>query len=175
MKIKTLTWLTSATVLMLIASGCNKDKVDFSAEVKPILNKRCISCHGGVKKNGGFSVLFRHEAIDTTDSGKPSIVPGHPELSEVVRRINSSDPEVRMPYKEDPLTKEEIEILTRWIDEGAEWGDHWAYQPPKPVEVPKDKTLLSSVGSTDGEEWAKNDIDYFILEKLEKEALQPSP
>lgn len=175
MEIKKLTFITSAIAsVLVIATSCTREKVNFSAEVKPILNKRCISCHGGVKKNGGFSVLFRHEAIDTTDSGKPSIVPGHPELSEVVRRINSSDPEVRMPYKEDPLTKEEIEILTRWIEEGAEWGEHWAYQPPQPVEVPKGNTLLSSL-DTPEEEWAKNDIDYFILEKLEKEELKPSP
>ena len=175
MKIKKLTFITFAIASMIVfITGCNREKVDFSSEVKPILNKRCISCHGGVKKNGGFSVLFRYEAIDTTDSGKPSIVPGHPELSEVVRRINSSDPEVRMPYKEEPLTKEEIEILTRWIDEGAEWGEHWAYQSPKPVEVPKDNALLSSL-ETPEDEWAKNDIDYFILEKLENEKLEPSP
>jgi hypothetical protein len=153
--------------------GCDQQKVDFSAEVKPILNKRCISCHGGVKKNGGFSVLFRHEAIDTTESGKPSIVPGHPELSEVVRRINSGDPEYRMPYKEEQLTKYEIDILTRWIEEGANWGDHWAYQPPKPIEVPNDNTLLSGFGSTDAA-WTSNEIDQFISEKLEQEKLEPS-
>jgi hypothetical protein len=163
----------SVVSILVITASCSRDKVDFSAEVKPILNKRCIACHGGVKKNGGFSVLFRHEAIDTTESGKPSIVPGHPELSEVVRRINSKDPEVRMPYKEDPLTREEIDILTRWIEEGAEWGEHWAYQPPQPVEVPKDNTVLSSFETPEGE-WARNDIDYFILEKLKEENLQPS-
>ncbi len=162
------------TFLVILLVSCGPDKIDFSAEVKPILNKRCITCHGGVKKNGGFSVLFRYEAIDTTESGKPSIVPGHPELSEVVRRINSNDPEVRMPYKEDPLTKKEIEILTRWIEQGAEWGEHWAYQSPRPVDVPENNMRLSSVGSIDGEEWAKNEIDYFILEKLENEQLEPS-
>src|SRR5690349_50277 len=110
--------------LWVSVTSCKEEKIDFSTQVKPILNKRCISCHGGVKKNGGFSVLFRHEAIDTTESGKPSIVPGHSELSEVIRRINSNDPEVRMPYKEEQLTREEIDILTRWIDEGANWGEH---------------------------------------------------
>src|SRR5688572_17548935 len=106
MRVKHYTFISSIAIsLIILATGCGRDKIDFSAEVKPILNKRCISCHGGVKKNAGFSVLFRHEAIDTTESGKPSIVPGHPELSEVVRRITSSDPEVRMPYKEEPLTK----------------------------------------------------------------------
>lgn len=161
-------------VACLVCIGCAKEKVDFSAEVKPILNKRCISCHGGVKKNGGFSVLFRHEAIDTTESGKPSIVPGHPELSEVIRRINSSDPEYRMPYKEEPLTQKEIDILTRWIDEGANWGEHWAYQKPQSIEVPNDNNLFSSFGSAD-EKWASNEIDHFIISTLKKEKLEPSP
>jgi len=159
---------------VLLTLQCADKPVDFSAEVKPILNKRCISCHGGVKKNGGFSVLFREEAIDTTESGKPSIVPGHSELSEVIRRITSNDPEVRMPYKEEPLTKQEIDILTRWIDQGAAWGEHWAYQPLKPVHVPTTSTLLSSSGNSEGE-WAQNDIDRFILDRLEKEQLKPSP
>ena len=160
-------------VACLALAGCGKDKVDFSAEVKPILNKRCISCHGGVKKNGGFSVLFRHEAIDTTESGKPSIVPGHADLSEVIKRIKSSDPEYRMPYKEEALTQNEIDILTRWIDEGANWGEHWAYQKPEPVEIPKDQTLFSSLGSSD-EEWASNEIDKFVYATLKKEKLTPS-
>lgn len=161
-------------ILSVVAlNSCTEDKVDFSTEVKPILNKRCISCHGGVKKNGGFSVLFRHEAIDTTESGKPSIVPGHPELSEVIRRINSNDPEMRMPYKEEQLTKEEIDILTRWIDEGANWGEHWAYQPLTGVSVPKQNTLFSSVGDAE-DEWEKNEIDHFILAKMKTEDLEPS-
>lgn len=160
-------------ILCFLFNSCGKKKVDFSADVKPILNKRCIACHGGVKKNGGFSVLFRHEAIDTTESGKPSIVPGHPELSEVIKRITSKDPEYRMPYKEEPLTQDEIDILTAWIDEGANWGEHWAYQPPQEVEVPKDKKLLSSLGS-DEQTWATNDIDHFILDGLQKVNLKPS-
>lgn len=172
---KTSAYIISLFTIALCISllSCTQEKVDFSAQVKPILNKRCISCHGGVKKNGGFSVLFRHEAIDTTESGKPSIVPGHSELSEVIRRINSNDPEVRMPYKEEQLTRDEIDILTRWIDEGANWGEHWAYQPLAPVELPKDNTLLSSFGSSDNG-WAKSGIDHFILAKLKDENLTPS-
>jgi hypothetical protein len=154
--------------------SCSDNKVDFSADVKPILNKRCISCHGGVKKNGGFSVLFRHEAIDTTESGKPSIVPGHPELSEVVKRITSSDPEYRMPYKEEALTQKEIDILTRWIEEGANWGEHWAYQAPTHVDIPKSNKLFSSL-TPSNETTGLTQIDQFILAKLEEEKLQPSP
>jgi hypothetical protein len=152
--------------------GCGEQKIDFSADVKPILNKHCISCHGGVKRNAGFSLLFREEALDTAESGKRVIIPGDAKHSEMVRRILSNDPEERMPYKEEPLSKDQIEILKRWIDQGAPWGDHWAYVPPKEVEVPKGDKLLAGFFSED--EWAKNEIDYFILDRLEKEKLQPS-
>ena len=155
-------------------SGCKKEKIDFSTQVKPILNKRCISCHGGVKQNGGFSVLFPDEALDTTESGKYAIVPGDPQHSEMIRRIIETDPELRMPYKEEPLSKEEIRILTNWIEQGAEWGDHWAYSPPRPVAVPKlNSRLLSGVGEPE-KNWPKNEIDYFILDKLYAKKLKPS-
>lgn len=158
----------------LLISGCREERVDFSTQVKPILNKRCISCHGGVKQNGGFSFLFHEEALDSTESGKLAIVPGDPGHSEMIRRINSTDPEVRMPYKEEPLADEEVRILTQWIEQGAQWGEHWAYTPPRPVKVPVSNQLFSSLGTAD-EPWAKNDIDYFILERLKDHELTPSP
>lgn len=158
-------------VLCTWFTGCHSDKIDFSAQVKPILNKRCISCHGGVKRNAEFSLLFRHEALDTAESGKLPIVPGDPENSEMIRRLTANDPEVRMPYKEEPLSREEIDILKQWIKEGAEWGDHWAYVAPKKVEVPT-ADLLS--GFDYSKEFARNEIDYFILKKLKEENISPS-
>jgi hypothetical protein len=158
----------------VIFSGCRDKSIDFSAQVKPILNKHCIACHGGVKRNAKFSLLFRHEALDTAESGKHVIIPGDPEHSEMIRRITSNDPEVRMPYKEEPLSKEEIAILRQWIKEGAQWGDHWAYLPPRPVAVPNSGEVLSGF-SVDGKDWAKNEIDHFILKRLEEEDLTPSP
>jgi hypothetical protein len=159
--------------LLLFGWSCKEKEIDFSAEVKPILNKHCISCHGGVKRSGNFSVLFRNEALDTTESGKFGIIPGDPEQSEMIRRILSKDPEERMPYKEPPLAEHDIEILKKWIKQGAKWGDHWAYVPPTEPEVPKQKNLLASVSSED--EWAKNEIDYFVLDKLREHGLEPSP
>ena len=152
--------------------GCKEERIDFSTQVKPILNKHCISCHGGVKRSGNFSVLFRNEALDTTESGKLGIIPGDPEHSEMVRRITSNDPEVRMPYKEQPLSAEDINILKRWIEQGAEWGDHWAYVPPEKIEVPVSEKKAAGIFSSD--EWVKNDIDYFILEKASEHDLEPS-
>jgi mono/diheme cytochrome c family protein len=139
------------------------EKIDYNTQVKPILNKKCIACHGGVKQQAGFSLLFQEEALGNTESGKPAIIPGKPDESELIRRITHDDPEERMPYKHDPLTKEEIEILTRWIKEGAEWGEHWAYLPVKEEAVPPIKS-----------DWIKNEIDPFILEKLQTEKLTPS-
>ncbi|WP_448633511.1 DUF1549 domain-containing protein [Pedobacter panaciterrae] len=138
-------------------------KVDFNTEVKPIINKKCISCHGGVKKQGGFSLLFHEESIAATKSGKPAIIPGDPDGSELIKRLLSKDPEERMPYKHEALNEDEIDIFKRWIKQGAKWGDHWAYLPVKEVEIP----------DVSGD-WAKNDIDKFILEKLDEQELKPS-
>ncbi|MCW3118095.1 MAG: hypothetical protein JWM28_2177 [Chitinophagaceae bacterium] len=138
--------------------------IDFSTEVKPILNKKCITCHGGVKKQAGFSVLFREDMFAPTKSGKLAVIPGDPDGSEMIRRITLTDPEERMPFKHPPLSKGEIDILRTWIKQGAKWGDHWAYIPVKEVEIPEVK-----------DKWVKNDVDKFILEKIEKENLKPSP
>lgn len=136
--------------------------VDFNTQVKPVLNKKCIACHGGVKREADFSLLFRNEAMMKAESGKLAIVPGHPGQSELIRRITSNDPEVRMPYKKEPLTQDEIDILTQWIKDGAPWGDHWAYQEVKQQNVPS-KT-----------NWATTDVDAFVQEKLSEVELTPS-
>lgn len=148
-----------ALAYWLFPSG---DRIDYSADVKPILNKKCMSCHGGVKREAGFSLLFRQEALQAAESGKVPIIPGDADHSELVRRINSNDPEERMPYKKEPLTKEEIDILTKWIEQGAQWGDHWAYVPVEKPSVPE------------ANNWAANDIDRFILKGLHDIGLQPS-
>lgn len=139
------------------------EKIDYNTQVKPIFNKKCITCHGGVKQKAGFSLLFREEALGNTESGKPAIIPGKPDKSELIRRISIEDPEERMPFKHEPLSKEEIEILTKWIRQGAEWGEHWAYLPVKEEAVPALKS-----------DWIKNEIDPFILQKLNEEKLNPS-
>ncbi len=140
-----------------------KDKVDFNTQVKPIFNKKCISCHGGVKQQSNFSLLFREEALQKAKSGKYAIIPGNAGGSELIKRIKETDAEERMPYKHDPLTKEEITILEQWINQGAEWGMHWAYAPVQQQEVPEENTA-----------WIKNDIDQFIYQKLKQEKLQPA-
>ncbi len=151
----------------------NEKEVDYSTEIKPILNKHCITCHGGVKKNGGFSILFEEEAFAINDSGLPAIVPGSPNSSELIKRLTHSDPELRMPYQRAALTDEEIDLLKTWISQGAKWGKHWAYKPVLKPDVPS-QIQSSGIGWTNSGE-AVSPIDYFIREKLETNGLQPSP
>lgn len=151
----------------------NNNSIDYSRDVKPILNQRCISCHGGVKQQGEFSVLFEEEAFQPAESGTIPIIKGDAKNSEFYKRLISDDPEERMPYKETALPEEEIEILKQWIDEGAQWGEHWAFQPPKAVAVPN-STLFAGVFDWFPNKWGSNEIDNFIKEKLNEENLEPS-
>ncbi|MFM1794779.1 MAG: hypothetical protein RL642_1164 [Bacteroidota bacterium] len=156
------------TVMVILLAGgiylyfFTQDPIDYNAQVKPILNQKCISCHGGVKKKGGFSVLFREEALSPTESGHPAIIPGDAKNSDFIKRLHSTDPEERMPYQEEALTSEEIKILTRWVDEGAKFETHWSYLPVKAPNVPG-TGIFSWFSKKDG-----NDIDRYIDEKLDE-------
>ena len=140
------------------------NKIDFNAEIRPLLNEKCLKCHGGVKRSGELSLLFRDEALNGGESGNPAIVPGDPGKSELMHRILHHDPEIRMPLEMEALTQEEIELFHEWIAEGAEWETHWAYLPPSKPEIP----------STSDHNWANNAIDQFVLSRLEKEELKHS-
>jgi hypothetical protein len=166
-------FLLTALIAVFVFST-RRQAVDFSADVKPIINKKCISCHGGVKKQSGFSLLFRSEALAKTKSGKPAIVPGDADASEMIRRLHLEDPEERMPYQQDPLTEDEIDILTRWIEQGAKWGEHWAYVPVEQPEIPQPKSSFFGWIPAEKWNWVKNDVDYFIYDKLQKEEIKPS-
>ncbi|MDA0194474.1 MAG: DUF1553 domain-containing protein [Bacteroidetes bacterium] len=155
--------LFSIGSLLILTLSCKEQKIDFNVQVRPILNKSCITCHGGVRQNGGFGLIFRENALGETKNGKIGIVPGHPEKSELIARINSEDPELRMPFEKEPLNQEEIDILTKWIEQGAEWQQHWAYLRPEEPEIPENNL-----------KWGNNEIDDFILEKIEVNGLKPS-
>ncbi len=153
------------------------DRVDFNSQIKPLLNKNCIVCHGGVKKASDFSLLFKQEAFASAKSGHPAIIPGDANGSELIRRLSLTDPEERMPLDAPPLKADEIELLRQWIDQGAEWGDHWAFTTPELPGVPNIGTVWSRLGLSSHPEtaWAANEIDHFVLEKLREEGLTPSP
>ena len=141
------------------------DEVRFSHDVRPILNQNCMPCHGGVRQKNGVSFLFREEALGTGKSGKRTIVPGRPDESELIARVSSSDPDARMPYHGPPLSPQQIDVLRRWIKQGAKWEDHWAFVAPKPQALPEVKQS----------DWPRQPLDRFILARLEKETLSPSP
>lgn len=143
----------------------SSDEVHFSRDVRPILNQNCMPCHGGVRQKNGVSFLFREEALGTGKSGKRTIVPGKPDESELIARITSSDPEARMPYHATALSPQQIDLLRRWIKQGAKWEDHWAFVPPKAQAPPAVKHG----------DWPRQSLDRFILARLEKEGLPPSP
>jgi hypothetical protein len=158
-------------VLLAFSYSFKGDKIDFNTQVKPLLNQKCIVCHGGVKRLGDFSLLFRQDALANNKSGKPAIIPGDPDGSEMMKHITSNDPEERMPYKQAPLSKNEINLLSQWIKEGAEWGDHWAFSEVKDVALPKIKGSFWGLFKPD---WVKNGIDYFILDKIKAADMTPS-
>ncbi|MCU1317736.1 MAG: hypothetical protein JWN63_3058, partial [Candidatus Acidoferrum typicum] len=93
--------------------------VDFSSDIRPIFNQNCTSCHGGVRQKNGVSFIFREEALGTGKSGRRTIVPGNPDASELIARVTSTDPDMRMPYHAPPLAPEQIALFRRWIKEGA--------------------------------------------------------
>ena len=157
-------------VLIILLISCEPNKqIDFNAEIKPIINKKCISCHGGVKKTAGFSLLFEKEALADTDEGSPAIIPGDSKNSRLIRRLHETDPELRMPYQKPKLSQNEIDLLTKWIDQGAKWGTHWAYIPPKNEKTPE----LNE--STFSEKFFNNSIDKFIAVKMLEKNLSPNP
>jgi hypothetical protein len=127
-----------------------------------------------VRRQADFSLLFRSEALAISKSGKPAIIPGDPEHSEMIRRLTLKDPGERMPYKHEALSGVEIEILRKWIKEGAPWGDHWAYVAVKEVLPPKPAAHFFGLIPAAKPAWVRNDIDYFIYDGLEKEGLKPS-
>ncbi len=145
-------------------------EIDFNQHVKPILSDKCYLCHGPDKAKI-FAGLQLHSpetafAPLTESYGKYAIVPGNPSKSEVVARILSNDPDVVMPSPEShlSLTAREKAMLVKWIDEGAEYKDHWAFILPEETLPPK-VTAQEKIG---------NPIDNFILKRLEEQGLQPN-
>ena len=126
------------------------DEVDFEKQVKPILNRRCGECHGGKQREGGLRFTDRQDALSELDSGGFAIVAGAPADGSLLSRITSQDESDRMPPEGERLSRDEIEVIKRWIAEGAKWSDqssakHWAYIAPKrpPLPAVAEKKLVA--------------------------------
>jgi hypothetical protein len=156
---------TAAVLHYVLEHHTAKVMVDFNRDIRPILNQSCVACHGGVRQKNNVSFIYREEALGKGKSGRPTIVPGHPETSELMARVTSTDPETRMPYHAPPLQPQQIAVLRQWIKEGAHWEDHWAFVAPKPQALPNVKRAA----------WPRQPLDRFILARLEKEGISPAP
>jgi hypothetical protein len=141
------------------------DRVVFSRDIRPIFNQNCVSCHGGVRQRNDVSFIYRDEALGVGKSGRRTIVPGDPNASELMARLVANNAEDRMPYHAPALSKQQVELIRKWIKQGAPWDDYWAFVPPKPQALP----------AVQHANWARQPLDRFILARLEKEGLQPSP
>ncbi|HZZ81351.1 MAG TPA: PSD1 and planctomycete cytochrome C domain-containing protein [Gemmataceae bacterium] len=135
--------------------------VDFQRDIRPILSNQCFKCHGPALQKGGVR-LDSHEAA----LKKKAIVPGKIDASHVIERILAEDAE-RMPPKDagERLKPAQVELLKKWIAQGAKYTPHWAFVKPKAATLPSVKNA----------KWVRNPIDAFVLVRLEKEGLQPSP
>ena len=157
---------TLAVMIVFVAASpaIAVDKVDFSRDILPILSDNCFRCHGPDKANRKAKLRLDEEAA----AKKAVIVPRKSGDSEIMRRLLSTDPaDVMPPPKTDrKVTKEQIGLVRRWIDEGAVWGAHWAFAKVTSPAVPKDGKFAGRV---------RNPIDDFVFSRLEKEGLAPSP
>ncbi len=144
--------------------------VDFNFHVKPILSDRCFACHGPDEakreaelrldtEEGAFAALSESEGY--------AIAAGNLAQSAVYHRITADDPDSIMPPPESnlTLTAYEKEVITRWIEQGAEWKEHWSFTAPEPPELPSVKQ----------EGWIQNPIDRFVLARLEQEEAEACP
>ena len=140
------------------------EKISFREQIRPILNKHCMACHGGVEQAASISFAYRDQVVAPEGW---IVEPGEPDESEMVARIVSEDADERMPPPDhgQGLSIEEISLVKQWIREGASWQQHWAYDPPREAPLPK----VTSV------EWCRDPVDRFILHKLEQESIDPSP
>jgi len=151
-------------------------RVDFAAEIQPIFQASCAECHDGRKQKSGFRLDVRRLALKGGESGQAAVAPGRPEESPLYLRVAALEGDGVMPPKGERLPAAQVALLRRWIAEGAEWPDsaagverdpaaHWAFHAPVAAPAPG----VARAG------WAANDLDRFILARLEGEGLGPAP
>ena len=149
-------------------SQAEEKQLDFNRDVRPILSDKCYHCHGPDTATREADLRFDVESSAKDDRGGYVVIkPGDPDASELIARITTDDPELLMPPagSERSLSAAERQTLVTWVQQGAQWQQHWAFVPPQQSELP----------TTDNQSWSRNAIDHFILKRLEDGGLQPSP
>jgi hypothetical protein len=148
--------------------GAQPDKVDFNFHIRPLLSDRCFACHGpdANARKAKLRLDTSAGAYKALPNGAHIIQPRDPDQSEVIRRITSADPDEVMPPPDSKLAlnKDEISLIRRWIAQGAEYRAHWAFIPLGKIELPKVRSR----------KWVRNEIDQFVLARLEQERVRPA-
>ena len=169
------------TLILAVASCFQKNSffkknsapevVSYNFHIRPILSDKCFACHGpdAKKREAGLRLDLAEAAFLPLreTKGAFAFVPGKPSESEVYRRISSQDPDYQMPTPESHLgllSEEEIGLMKKWIEQGAKYEKHWAFVTPKKVALPE----------VDDEDWPRNELDHFVLAKMEQKGLTPN-
>lgn len=147
------------------------ETISYNFDIRPVLSDKCFACHGpdANKRQASLRLDIADSALAPLKETKGAfaIVPGKPEESEMYKRISSADPTYQMPTPEShlgSLNEHEIALFKKWIEQGAKYERHWAFVAPRKKPLPKVRN----------EEWPKNEIDYFILSKMESKGLKPN-
>ncbi|TWT51979.1 Planctomycete cytochrome C [Thalassoglobus neptunius] len=155
------------TAVMVSTAACQE--IDFTRDIRPILSGKCYACHGPdpETREAGLRLDQEDASRQTLDSGETAIVPNDWSKSELVVRVTTSDEFSRMPPPEHgaALSEKEVDLLKRWIEQGAAYARHWSFDPPQRPKLP-------DVGQSN---WPRNPIDTFVLARLNREGLSPSP
>ncbi|MEY4931567.1 MAG: hypothetical protein RI909_2291, partial [Bacteroidota bacterium] len=166
------------SVAILFSTGCQKnnsialnpDSVDYNIHIRPILSDRCFKCHGpdANQRKANLRLDTREGALAALkdNANAHAIVPGDANQSEVFLRIASMDTAIQMPPPNSnlSLTKNEIDLIKKWIEQGAKYKPHWAFIPPVQTDLP----------DIDATEWPSNEIDHFILARIEASGFEPN-
>ncbi len=151
------------SVIAGAALAVGGDPIDFNRDVRPILSNNCFACHGFDEQTREANLrLDTREGATSTENGVAAIVPGDPGQSELIARVSDTDSDTVMPPAEShkkPLTPDNVSVLRRWIEQGAKWGKHWAFESPVAVDVSHDM----------------HPIDYFVGRRLKDTALSFAP
>lgn len=160
----------SAVLALMFSSVGVCEDIDFNLDVRPILSNKCFLCHGpdpeGVQ--AGLRLDVRESAIAELDSGEVAVVPGKPEVSELIGRITTDDEDLRMPPADHgaKLTEKEVAVLKAWVAQGAGYAKHWSYVKPVRPNVPPPPAAHAA--------WPKNAVDNFLLQAMLKKGMVPS-
>ena len=152
-----------------VPKGSQAHPISYARDVRPILSDNCFACHGpdDHKRKAGLRLDTKEGAFRKLESGSAAVVPGKPDESDLVDRIENDDPELRMPPRKSgkQLTASQVAVIRRWIEQGAPTSTHWAFEAPHKPPLPAVKNTA----------WPVTEVDRFILARLEAEGLTPSP